>query len=53
MLDVMIKSVVRLYHFTPTDISKMYVDTVDYNGLEYWYNDAKDYNEEIKKGSKK
>jgi hypothetical protein len=35
----MIKSVVRTHHWSPGEIGKMFLDEIDYNGIEYWYND--------------
>ena len=45
----MIRSVVRLYKFTPDVIDRMFVDSEDYHGLEYWFEDAKEYVKEIEK----
>jgi hypothetical protein len=39
-----IKSVVRCYFWTIKDIENLYLDAVDYQGLEYWYEDAKEMN---------
>lgn len=33
----MIKSIVMSYEWPPSEISAMYVDEVDYMGIEYWY----------------
>ena len=48
-----IKSVVRHVKFSPDIIDKMYVDEIDHHGLIYWYNDALDYSNQIKKSIKK
>jgi len=45
----MIKSVVRLYKFRPKDIDKLYLDDIDYHGIIYWFDDAKEYVKEIVK----
>ena len=33
----MIKSVVVSLNWTPDVVGKMYVDGIDFQGLEYWY----------------
>ena len=43
----MIKSVVRTYNWTPTDIESLYLDGIDFLGLEYWYDDAAEVDQEI------
>jgi hypothetical protein len=40
----MIVSVVRNYHWTPEVIGKLYIDDIDYQGLIFWYEDAKEMN---------
>ncbi len=44
----MIKSVVRVYQWTPKDFESLYLDDADFFGLEYWFNDAGDYDQGIK-----
>lgn len=44
----MIKSVVREHHWSPEVISSLYLDGVDYFGLEWWYNDSKEVEESLK-----
>lgn len=39
-IDVMVKSVVRVHHWTPEIIENLYLDDADFLGLEYWYNDV-------------
>lgn len=48
-MDSMIKSVVRVYKFEPEKVGSLFVDDLDYLGLEYWFNDAKEYIKEIAK----
>lgn len=36
----MIKTVVRAFKWTPETIGKLKLDEIDYEGLEYWYNDV-------------
>lgn len=43
----MIRSVVRVYGWTPKDCESLYLDDADFLGLEYWYNDAVEYNAQI------
>lgn len=47
----MITSVKRLYKCSIEEIKNMYVDSVDFEGLIYWYNDAKDYIDQINKSA--
>jgi len=44
----MIRSVVRVYGWTPKDFESLYLDDMDFFGLEYWFNDAVEFNNEIK-----
>jgi hypothetical protein len=44
----MLKSVVREYKFTPSDIDKLYLDDIDYHGLVYWYNDVLQIQKDLK-----
>ncbi|KKN59924.1 hypothetical protein LCGC14_0536740 [marine sediment metagenome] len=45
----MIKSVVREHHWPPNIIKNLYLDKEDYQGLEYWYDDVKEVNDNLKK----
>lgn len=45
----MIISVAREYHWPPEILGGFFIDEVDYMGLEFWYNDVKEMNEEFKK----
>jgi hypothetical protein len=45
----MIKSVVREYHFLPATVGNFYLDPIDFDGLEFWYQDAVDLHNEMKK----
>jgi len=44
----MIKTVVREHHWTPAIIESLYLDDTDFLGLEYWYNDVRETNENLK-----
>jgi len=46
-MDSMIRAVVRVYQWTPKDFESLYLDDADFFGLEYWYNDALAYNNEV------
>lgn len=37
----MILTVVRSFNWSVFEIDEMYIDGIDYKGLEYWYNDIK------------
>ena len=52
-LDNMIKSVVRLFKWTPDTIEKLFYDDIDFEGLVFWYNDTEVYQNEIKETSTK
>lgn len=49
-MDVAIRTVARLYKWTVTEIRKLYLDDLDYRGLYYWYEDAKEYIKQINNG---
>jgi len=36
----MVKSVVRAHHWTPHYIKNLYLDDMDFFGLEYWHEDV-------------
>lgn len=44
----MVVSVVREHHWAPSEVGALYFDSEDHHGLEYWYNDVKLCNDEIK-----
>ena len=44
----MIKSVVRVHHWTPNYIDSLYFDNTDYLGLGYWYDDIVEVDQSIK-----
>ena len=44
----MIKSVVRSLYWNPDIIGKLFIDNIDYLGLEYWYNDVRDVSASFK-----
>jgi hypothetical protein len=45
----MIKTVALVYKWSPNVLESLYFDEVDHRGLEYWYNDAKEYIKAISK----
>tara|TARA_R110000823_G_scaffold260006_3_gene380988 strand:+ start:439 stop:579 length:141 start_codon:yes stop_codon:yes gene_type:complete len=45
----MIKSVIREHHWLPQQVSKMYLDSSDHRGLEYWYEDVQEVGKELNK----
>jgi hypothetical protein len=45
----MIKTVVREHHWKPSEIKKLYLDSDDFLGLEFWYNDVMKVIAEMKK----
>nr|WP_299067180.1 hypothetical protein [uncultured Allomuricauda sp.] len=44
----MIITVVRYYKWPPPIVENLYLDDFDYNGLEFWFNDAKDQDKKTK-----
>jgi hypothetical protein len=48
-LDSAIIAVKRLYKSSLKEISEMYADSIDYRGLYFWFEDAKEYIKEINK----
>lgn len=42
-LDSIIKSIARVYRWTVADIERLFFDEIDYHGIIYWFNDAKEY----------
>jgi hypothetical protein len=44
----MIKSVVREYHWSPAVVGDLYFDRQDFLGLEYWFDDVKELQDQIK-----
>ncbi len=45
----MVTSVVREHHWPPDIMGGLYFDYEDHFGLEYWYLDVKESNDEVKK----
>lgn len=45
----MIASVVREHHWAPDQIGALFIDSQDYQGLEFWYDDVMEMTAEIKK----
>lgn len=48
----MIKSVLREHHYPPQVIDALFVDAIDYHGLEFLYNDILEVSKEIETKSK-
>lgn len=48
-LGNMIKTVVREHHWSPEIIGDLFIDGIDHEGLEYWYNDVCEAIAELKK----
>ena len=44
----MIKSVVRVHHWPPSEFRRLYLDDADVFGLEFWYNDVTEVNDSLK-----
>lgn len=40
-IDNMAISVVRSFNWSAKDIDYLYLDSIDYHGLEFWYEDVK------------
>jgi len=51
-IDDMIKSVVNEHHWSPSIIDQMYLDSLDYHGIGYWYDNAKEMHDKMKTPSK-
>jgi hypothetical protein len=47
-INVAIRTLARTYKWTPFEIGKLYIDDIDFEGLFYWFEDAKQYIDEIK-----
>jgi hypothetical protein len=45
----MFRTVVREYHWSPAIVGDFYIDDMDVEGLEFWYNDIIEMHEAIKK----
>lgn len=45
----MVKTVVRGRGWTPSVIDNLYLDAVDFHGLEFWYNDVLEESEALNK----
>lgn len=44
----MVRSVAREFHWPPKTIGGFFIDAQDYLGLEFWYNDVKEANDQLK-----
>jgi len=52
-VETFIKSVVREHHWAPSEFEDLYIDSVDYKGLVFWYNDIELVHKELNKKDKK
>jgi hypothetical protein len=43
----MIKSVVREHNWSPDIVGDLFFDSIDYKGLEFWYNDVVQVSKEL------
>lgn len=48
-VDNMVKTVIRTFRYTPDTIDNLYLDDLDYHGLEFLYQDAIEHNKTIEK----
>jgi hypothetical protein len=46
---VVVASIARTYFWTPWDIDRLFLDDLDEYGLFFWYNDAKQMSDELRK----
>jgi len=44
----MVKSVVRVHHWSPSEIDSLYLDGMGYLSLDFWYHDVVEVNESLK-----
>lgn len=44
----MLTSVAREFHWPPETLGGFFIDDIDLNGLEFWYNDVVEVHEELK-----
>lgn len=44
----MVKTIVREHKWAPDIIDNLYIDELDYQGLEYWYKDVLEVVKELK-----
>lgn len=47
-LNRMIKTIIRDHHWEPVVIDRLFLDNVDHQGLEYWYEDTLDFISKLK-----
>lgn len=52
-LDNMIVTIARYFYFSPQTINRLYLDSIDHLGIEFWYNDAEIQHKETDKYLKK
>lgn len=45
----MMKSIARVFHYSPFEMEQMYLDEIDHLGLIFWYNDSIEFQKEIAK----
>jgi hypothetical protein len=44
--------VINEHHWPPSVIDAMYLDSLDYHGIGYWYDNAKEMHDKLKKPGK-
>ena len=44
----MVKSIVREHHWSPAIVGDFYLDDIDTDGLEFWFNDLIEYYAELR-----
>lgn len=52
-INAWVVSVVRSHGWTPEQIGRLYLDAIDYHGLEFWYEDVKKVDKETKEKAKR
>lgn len=45
----MFRTVVREYHWSPAIVGDFYIDDIDLEGLEFWYNDILEMHDQLKR----
>ena len=48
-VDVVIKSIVRNFNWTPNVIDELFLDEIDYKGIMFWYFDLIEQKKKVEK----
>ena len=48
-----VRTIARQFHWTPYEISELYLDDLDMYGVFFWENDVKEYEKELLKNTKR